>query len=126
VPIGAFYLAGFEHYHTESVRADGCNRLARLTPFQQELNFIMSTDTDWRVPVAKALRGRTIAFTAEIAREALGRSYESMSARDWGRLAAAIKAAGYRRGHVDRHPVWVAPEASPIAPAPVQQESLPL
>jgi hypothetical protein len=68
-----------------------------------------------RQAVAQFLNGKTIAFGAEIAREAIGRSYTQMDRPAWARLAGHVLSCGWRKGRVDGHPVWMKPE--PAQPA---------
>jgi hypothetical protein len=78
---------------------------------------MLSEDTDWREPVAAALRGRDIAFASEVAWTARGRRYQDMSISRWSKLAAAIKAAGFKRMSGGGAPYW-------IRQAPAQQPQM--
>ena len=103
------------------------HHLARPPHLQHSSNWIYSIVDAFneRQAVAAYLDGKTLVFTGEVAFEAWGLRYEQMDRVAWGRIASAIKSAGWTKSHVDRHPCWIRSEASP-APSPVQQESLPL
>ncbi len=69
---------------------------------------------DWRPAVAQYLAGREFATFGVVAREALGRSYGSMSAADWRHLFAAMRSCGWRSRKHAGVTTW--------APAPAKGE----
>ena len=60
-----------------------------------------------RVAVSAYLDGKDICFGAEVAREAWGRKYDSMSVDDWRRLAGHVLACGFRSTKVGKVACWV-------------------
>jgi hypothetical protein len=66
-----------------------------------------------RANVARYLQAKTIAFGAEIAREALGKSYGELRLDDWRRIAGHVLAAGWKKAKVGGHPCFVSPTTAP-------------
>jgi hypothetical protein len=67
------------------------------------------TEDDWRSAIAEYLAGKSQAFAATVAREALGFSYRDMTVERWRRLAGTMKGLGWR----SRKQVWTPAEPQP-------------
>lgn len=90
-------------------RARTQNPLARIfvITFTQRI-FIVNSFDDWPQRIAAYLHGRTQAFGMDIVRGALGLRYDQMDTPAWRRVAAAVMAAGWRKGRLEGVPCWVA------------------
>jgi hypothetical protein len=102
------------HFHQDRDRfirlARDVGALARPDTLNiNTIGFHTVDSTNERASVARYLEPKTIAFGAEIAREALGKRYDELRADDWRRITGHVLAAGWRKAKVDGHPCFVSP-----------------